>query len=371
MSYTTSTATTLHFDKLSTGDRLRPGLGSTAITVNGEGTAEVGELRYYAYGETRYSSGSTPTSYRFTGQREDSYIKLIHMGARWYDAQIGRFVSADTIIPDPSNPQSLNRFAYVLNNPLRFIDPSGHKPCDSVDAAGRCIPAIQVPGFWIQFSGDWSTTLRYVVQNGVEAIGRATAAVLNEGIHQDNLAARKSGEPTRERVTAEQAFRRVYGQVAFVVAPQCTDANPHDCVDAGAWAWSRIGALGEVWVSENALTDPDYAGRAGTLNTVHEFGHGIDQLGGNVASGDLAAAWNTEHDLTRTAGGFSGPFPWQQSTPDTANTASEVFADMFLGWTYNQWQANPRALDYGAGMVKAQYMRANMPGVIALAVSGN
>jgi hypothetical protein len=48
-------------------------LGSTAITINSAGTSEVGELRYYAYGKTRYSSGTTPTDRRFTGQIEDAY----------------------------------------------------------------------------------------------------------------------------------------------------------------------------------------------------------------------------------------------------------------------------------------------------------
>ena len=39
---------------------------------------------------------------------------------------MGRFLSADTIVPSPGNPQSLNRFSYVRNNPLKFIDPTGH-----------------------------------------------------------------------------------------------------------------------------------------------------------------------------------------------------------------------------------------------------
>jgi RHS repeat-associated protein len=56
----------------------------------------------------------------------DSYTQLIQMGVRWYDAQIGRWISADTIIPDLANPQSLDRFAYVLGNPLRYVDPTGH-----------------------------------------------------------------------------------------------------------------------------------------------------------------------------------------------------------------------------------------------------
>jgi hypothetical protein len=58
------------------------------------------------------------------------------MGARWYDAQLGRWISADTIVPDPVNPQSLNRYSYVNNNPIKYIDPTGHfLQCDS---KGNC-----------------------------------------------------------------------------------------------------------------------------------------------------------------------------------------------------------------------------------------
>jgi len=43
---------------------------------------------------------------------------------------INRFLQPDSIIPNPANPQSLNRFGYVLNNPLRFSDPTGHRNCE-------------------------------------------------------------------------------------------------------------------------------------------------------------------------------------------------------------------------------------------------
>jgi hypothetical protein len=56
---------------------------------------------------------------------------MIEMGVRWYDAQLGRWISADTIVPGLENPQSLCRFAYVYNNPLNYTDPSGHDPCDN------------------------------------------------------------------------------------------------------------------------------------------------------------------------------------------------------------------------------------------------
>jgi len=55
------------------------------------------------------------------------------MGARMYDPELGRFISPDTIIPDPGNPQDLNRYAYVRNNPLAYVDPSGHEPSGWLD----------------------------------------------------------------------------------------------------------------------------------------------------------------------------------------------------------------------------------------------
>ena len=51
---------------------------------------------------------------------------MYYMGARWYDQQLGRWISPDTIVPQPGNPQSYNRYSYVNNSPARYRDPSGH-----------------------------------------------------------------------------------------------------------------------------------------------------------------------------------------------------------------------------------------------------
>ena len=95
-------------------------LGSTAVTANSSGS-KYAELRYKAWGEMRYTYGTTPTAYKFTGQRLDESTGLYYYGARYYDAALGRFVQADTIVPEPGNPQALNRYAYMLNNPLRHL----------------------------------------------------------------------------------------------------------------------------------------------------------------------------------------------------------------------------------------------------------
>jgi RHS repeat-associated protein len=69
--------------------------------------------------------GISLTDINYTGQRLD-LSGLLNYNARMYDPTLGRFISADTIIPDRSNPQSRNRYSYVLNNPLKYTDPSGH-----------------------------------------------------------------------------------------------------------------------------------------------------------------------------------------------------------------------------------------------------
>ena len=76
-----------------------------------------------------------PTNIGYTGQRLDS-TGLMYYRARYYAQGLGRFVSADTMVPEPSNPQSLNRFSYTRNNPLKYIDPSGHRETDGCDTEG-------------------------------------------------------------------------------------------------------------------------------------------------------------------------------------------------------------------------------------------
>ncbi|HEY32480.1 MAG TPA: hypothetical protein G4O10_05180 [Dehalococcoidia bacterium] len=80
-------------------------------------------MSYYPYGSTR--SGDVPTDKKFTGQRLDG-TGLYYYGARHYDPAIGRFISADTIVQDFANPQTLNRYSYCVNNPLKYTDPTGH-----------------------------------------------------------------------------------------------------------------------------------------------------------------------------------------------------------------------------------------------------
>jgi len=98
-------------------------LTGTAVMSDSAGTQVGTTMKYYPFGTTR--SGSVPTDIKFTGQRLDG-TGLYYFNARYYDPVIGRFISADTIVPGAFSSQALNRYSYVINNPLQYIDPSGH-----------------------------------------------------------------------------------------------------------------------------------------------------------------------------------------------------------------------------------------------------
>src|SRR6266545_8020445 len=107
------------------------GPSGRAYTISG--ATEFGEVRYKPFGVTRYTSGTTPTTFRYTGQREESSLGLYYYGARWYDPALGRFIQADTLVPHPGDPKAFDRYAYVLNNPFKYTDPSGHGDCPLAD----------------------------------------------------------------------------------------------------------------------------------------------------------------------------------------------------------------------------------------------
>lgn len=81
----------------------------------------------------RYSYGAVPTNRHYTGQiwdgnLADGGIGLYFYNARYYDPELARFTQADKLVPNPANPQALNRYSYTYNNPIRYADSSGHNP---------------------------------------------------------------------------------------------------------------------------------------------------------------------------------------------------------------------------------------------------
>jgi RHS repeat-associated protein len=121
-------------------------LSSTSLMTDDDGVQIGATVKYLPFGGTR--AGNVPTDKLFTGQRLDE-TGLYYYNARYYDATIGRFISADTVIQSPANPQYLNRYSYGLNNPLKYTDPTGHSPAwflNSISNLFNSCPLFSIPG---------------------------------------------------------------------------------------------------------------------------------------------------------------------------------------------------------------------------------
>ncbi len=172
-------------------------LGSTTLIIDTAPVPNVTQREYYKpFGEVAFTSGSSRTDKGFTGQRLDASSGLMYYGARYYDPVLSYFVSPDTIMPSsaggseenskltvdfhesgllssaagenlqivedgfwfqlsdanrqnasepwgPHNPQALNRYSYVFDNPLLYSDPSGHILYLSHEEAGYFVTALR------------------------------------------------------------------------------------------------------------------------------------------------------------------------------------------------------------------------------------
>jgi RHS repeat-associated protein len=160
---------------------------------------------------------------------------------RGYSPKLGRFLSADTIVPGYTNPQHFNRYSYVLGNPLKYTDPTGHKECADQDDQGSCITGIQVLQRYIQskykkvkFKGRWD-------EDGLRKIYNGLTEISGNGFH-GNI----------------DAFNRAFGAVTFISVP------------SSYYDENQVG--GANWSTGIIKLEPD----ADWRTVVHEMGHILD-----------------------------------------------------------------------------------------------
>jgi len=99
-------------------------LGSTDLVTDSQGT-QVAHYEYTPYGELWSTEGIT-VPHQYTGKERDPETGFYFYEARYYDPQLGRFLTPDTIVPNWTDPQDFNRYSYAGNNPLKYTDPTGH-----------------------------------------------------------------------------------------------------------------------------------------------------------------------------------------------------------------------------------------------------
>ena len=105
------------------------GLGSVRALTDAAGTL-VQREDTDPFGVPTATQGTSAQPFRFTGEQRDD-TGLYYLRARFYDPALGRFLSRDPVAGTETQPSSLNRYAYVLNNPVNFADPSGYDGCQT------------------------------------------------------------------------------------------------------------------------------------------------------------------------------------------------------------------------------------------------
>ena len=212
-------------------------LGSIDSITNATGAEQV-RLSYDAFGKRRNAagwSGSVPgadmtaianiTRRGYTGHEHLDNLGLLHMNGRVQDPTIGRFLSADPYVPNPLSGQSFNRYSYVANNPLRFIDPSGFdeqgpdgSPDDSPPGGPSypfpppiCLPCLPGMGFTLSYSGP-----NFGAEYGVDPRDLRKLSAGTEGGNQISPAQMQTaGQGERRAYPRAAALRRATAEAAF------------------------------------------------------------------------------------------------------------------------------------------------------------
>ncbi len=112
-------------------------LGSTSIVVSSVGAIEE-ESDYSPFGTESIVMTGGANHYKFTGKERDAESGLDNFGARYDSSSMGRFMTPDPLGGEKIDPQTLNKYSYVRNNPINLIDPTGLYTCkDQADCKSK------------------------------------------------------------------------------------------------------------------------------------------------------------------------------------------------------------------------------------------
>lgn len=137
---------------------------------------------YKPFGEEQSVTATTANDKRFVGKEKDEETGLEYFGARYMNNKTGRFISPDAVGPvDPRtsrtneklllNPQRLNKYAYGLNNPYRFVDPDGNFPIDTIWDVGNVIYDVYKRD-WTSAAADGGAMLIPYVPAGITKVAK-------------------------------------------------------------------------------------------------------------------------------------------------------------------------------------------------------
>lgn len=118
--------------------------GRGSVTANTWYNGRVTDVyQYDPYGQVTLGSTKHTDFYGYNAESYNPNTGLEYLRARYYNAKQGRFFQEDTYLGEITDPLTLNRYAYVKNSPLNYIDPSGHDPRDSYSDPSSMLPTYE------------------------------------------------------------------------------------------------------------------------------------------------------------------------------------------------------------------------------------
>jgi hypothetical protein len=288
---------------------------------------------------------------------------------------IGRFIQPDTIVPQPGNPQALNRYAYVLNNPLKYTDPSGHAAC--YDTGLEIGPDISQADCWAYGADKWISGLP--VSAPAAGQGYSTAKAIASLIGFFGYGA--GGGVTLQVPTSfapninfkgwSDSLKGIALEGAYVVAQAlyaltASAGSGATLTDVFNYVFGQVNvevnsslAAGSCFWNENVLGCNTAASIGGRL-FAHELGHIFNARFGGVpylvlGLADIRDDGNKQiagrypgGGYLRTFDGYIGDYVFN----DDPLKVGEDFADMFGNWAYKSFLNDPR----GAGAARYAWM---------------
>ncbi len=166
------------------------GLGSTAVISNRDGSLTA-RYQYDAFGNVQTETGQSETNdFTYTGHERDQATGLIYAKARYYDPQLGLFLSRDPFEGYDNKPLSLHRYLYAYQNPMKYVDPDGREAYplfgnlyDERTSLVKPFERIDTGSVVLDYALGFPASVANVgfgVLNGVSTLGSAPAIVYGE-----------------------------------------------------------------------------------------------------------------------------------------------------------------------------------------------
>lgn len=303
----------------------------------------------------------------------------------------GRFAQPDNIIPNPANPQALNRYTYVLNSPIVFADPTGHSACYGADGYGQsCNSGPMQDGVWtaeeagsgdsiyrdshsdpqlVKFEKDknhpqdWTIGEMYAVAEGARLTAEALAALYNSMV--------LSGPHVAEGIalSPSDAYLITYGSTVTAIRSSLIKGYAAE-ITKGV---NRITYYNVQYTDDQGNpTSVDYDYTAGHVNhTIHELGHLFDNRSLNLFRGEMVGDLSIGPNED-----FWKGFACEKNCPGRRYSRSkfggEIFADMFMIWVtgnnFGSYESGDPLVNYSA--IRQQHMQTNMPRYLFRAMMG-